>query len=453
MTRFIKRLFWLSCLCFPGSLLAAGSTEVLLRIGGKDITKQEFEFYCKHYAAENCRKESVRNAFDDFLFQKLKSADMRRTGCDTLPTFRQYCKVMQGELLKNVMLDKEQEEHICQDLYRQSVERLSKSGWVKIEQITIRLAQNATKQEEYAARNRMDSIYTALKQGTPFAAFSSQKKEDTWVPVVELLQEFTDRITSLSKGAFSEPFFSPLGIHIVKLTDTKPCISYEEARPYLMAYLDRLGAEHPALKRDVFARWTEGVLNDNGVQMRLETEEDALLASFWDQQHREASPREATPEELERYFKQNKNQYAWELPHFKGAVVRCVNKKMASRIKKYLKKLPVGQWKEGLHKLMAADSTVNASIEVGLFQIGKNACVDRLAFKCGKLPENDKLPYTFLMGKKLKKGPEDYTDVYEVLRNDYRREQEKRLLASLMQHFGVEIKQDVLKTVNCCGSN
>lgn len=320
---------------------------------------------------------------------------MRRTGCDTLPAFRQYCKVMQGELLKSVMLDKEQEEQICRDLYRQSVERLSKSGWVKIEQITIRLAQNATKQEEYAARNRMDSIYTALKQGTPFAAFSPQKEEDTWVPVVELLQEFTDRIASLSKGAFSEPFFSPLGIHIVKLTDTKPCISYEEARPYLMAYLDRLGAEHPALKRDVFARWTEGVLNDNGVQMRLETEEDALLASFWDQQHREASPREATPEELERYFKQNKNQYAWELPHFKGAVIRCVNKKMASRIKKYLKKLPVGQWKEGLHKLMAADSTVNASIEVGLFQIGKNACVDRLAFKCGKLPENDKLPYAF----------------------------------------------------------
>ena len=126
---------------------------------------------------------------------------------------------------------------------------------------------------------------------------------------------------------------------------------------------------------------------------------------------------------------------------------------MASRIKKYLKKLPVGQWKEGLHKLMAADSTVSASIEVGLFQIGKNACVDKLAFKCGKLPENDKLPYVFLMGKKLKKGPEDYTDVYEVLRNDYRRDQEKRLLASLMQHFNVEIEQDVLKTVNCCGSN
>lgn len=197
-----------SCFYLSGSLLAAESPEVLLRIGGKDFTKQEFEYYCKYYVAGNCRTESVQNVFDDFLFQKLKSADMRRTGCDTLPTFRQYCKVMQGELLKNVMLDKEQEEHICQDLYRQSVERLSKNGWVKIEQITIRLAQNATKQEEYAARNRMDSIYTALKEGAAFSTYSHQVDGGIWVPVVELLQEFTDQIASFSKGDFRNHFFS-----------------------------------------------------------------------------------------------------------------------------------------------------------------------------------------------------------------------------------------------------
>lgn len=453
MIRFITLLFFFSCFYLSGSLLAAESPEVLLRIGGKDFTKQEFEYYCKYYVAGNCRTESVQNVFDDFLFQKLKSADMRRTGCDTLPAFRQYCKVMQGELLKSVMLDKEQEEQICRDLYRQSVERLSKSGWVKIEQITIRLAQNATKQEEYAARNRMDSIYTALKQGTPFAAFSPQKEEDTWVPVVELLQEFTDRIASLSKGAFSEPFFSPLGIHIVKLTDTKPCISYEEARPYLVAYLDRLGAKHPALKKDILAHWTEGILNDQEIQVCLETEEDALLASFWDKLHQEFLPHEATSDELDNYFKQNKGRYAWEFPHFKGAVIRCADKKMASRIKKYLKKLPSDQWEKSLHRLMSADSTVHISIEVGLFQIGKNAYVDKLAFKCGRFTEDKKYPYVFLMGKKLKKGPEVYTDVYDSVRTDYRREKEKEKLTSLMQHFGVEIKQDVLKTVNCCGSN
>ena len=57
------------------------------------------------------------------------------------------------------------------------------------------------------------------------------------------------------------------------------------------------------------------------------------------------------------------------------------------------------------------------------------------------------------LGKKLKKGPEEYSDVREEVEIDYRREQERGLLTSLMQHFGVEIEQDVLKTVNCCGSN
>lgn len=76
-----------------------------------------------------------------------------------------------------------------------------------MEQITCLLAQDATRQEENAARNRMDSIYTALKQGASFSAFSHQEEGGTWMPVVELLQEFTDQLASLAKGAFSKPFF------------------------------------------------------------------------------------------------------------------------------------------------------------------------------------------------------------------------------------------------------
>ena len=378
---------------------------------------------------------------------------MRQSGCDTLPAFRQYCKVMRGELLKNVLLDKEQEERICRDLYRQSVERLSKSGWVKIEQITILLSQHAPKADERAARNRMDSIYAKLKSGADFTSFSCQPEGGTWIPVVELLQEFADRLASLSKNEFSEPFFSPLGIHIIRLTDTKPCISYEEARPYLLAYMERLGADHPALKHDLFTQWREGALHNDAIRLCMTDAEDKLLASFWDKLHSSSLPREATPQELEQFFLQNKKHYTWEFPHFRGAVIQCANKKTASRIKKYLKKQPFAQWEESFRNLVKADSTMNATMEVGLFQIGKNAYVDKLAFKCGSLPKEKKYPYICVFGKKLKKGPEEYSDVREEVEIDYRREQERGLLTSLMQHFGVEIEQDVLKTVNCCGSN
>lgn len=453
MIKLIRQLLWLSWLFIPCFSFAAERSDILLRIGGQTVAKQEFEFYCKHSLAGKCQTESVNEAFDDFLFRKLKAADMRQSGCDTLPAFRQYCKVMRGELLKNVLLDKEQEERICRDLYRQSVERLSKSGWVKIEQITILLSQHAPKADERAARNRMDSIYTKLKSGADFTSFSCQPEGGTWIPVVELLQEFADRLASLSKNEFSEPFFSPLGVHIIRLTDTKPCISYEEARPYLLAYMERLGADHPALKHDLFTQWREGALHNDAIRLCMTDAEDKLLASFWDKLHSSSLPREATPQELEQFFLQNKKHYTWEFPHFRGAVIQCANKKTASRIKKYLKKHPFAQWEESFRNLVKADSTMNATMEVGLFQIGKNAYVDKLAFKCGSLPKEKKYPYICVFGKKLKKGPEEYSDVREEVEIDYRREQERGLLTSLMQHFGVEIEQDVLKTVNCCGSN
>lgn len=453
MIKLIRQLLWLSWLFIPCFSFAAERSDILLRIGGQTVAKQEFEFYCKHSLAGKCQTESVNEAFDDFLFRKLKAADMRQSGCDTLPAFRQYCKVMRGELLKNVLLDKEQEECICRDLYRQSVERLSKSGWVKIEQITILLSQHAPKADERAARNRMDSIYAKLKSGADFTSFSCQPEGGTWIPVVELLQEFADRLASLSKNEFSEPFFSPLGVHIIRLTDTKPCISYEEARPYLLAYMERLGADHPALKHDLFTQWREGALHNDAIRLCMTDAEDKLLASFWDKLHSSSLPREATPQELEQFFLQNKKHYTWEFPHFRGAVIQCANKKTASRIKKYLKKQPFAQWEESFRNLVKADSTMNATMEVGLFQIGKNAYVDKLAFKCGSLPKEKKYPYICVFGKKLKKGPEEYSDVREEVEIDYRREQERGLLTSLMQHFGVEIEQDVLKTVNCCGSN
>lgn len=453
MTSFIRQFLLFAWLFMPCILFAAGHTDALLRIGGKTVAKQEFEFYCKHSLAGKFRMESMGEAFDDFLFRKLKAADMRQSGYDTLPAFRQYSKVIKGELLKNVLLDKEREERICRDLYRQSIDRLSKNGWIKIEQINILLSQHVAKADERAARSRMDSIYADLKNGVAFSSFSHQPKGGTWVPVVELLQEFADRLASLSKGEFSEPFLSPLGVHIIKLTDTKPCISYEEARPYLLTYMERLGAEHPALKRDVFAQWSDGTLCDETISLYMTDVEDELLASFWDKLHSSSLPREATPQELEQFFLQNKKHYTWEFPHFRGAVIRCADKKTASRIKRYLKKKPFALWEENFRKLAEADSTMYATMEAGLFQIGKNAYVDKLAFKCGSLPEDKKYPYTFLLGKKLKKGPEEYSDVREEVEIDYRREQERVLLASLMQHLGVEIEQDVLKTVNCCGSN
>lgn len=111
------------------------------------------------------------------------------------------------------------------------------------------------------------------------------------------------------------------------------------------------------------------------------------------------------------------------------------------------------QWADELSRWGKSDSIFCSEIEVGLFQIGTNAYVDKLSFKCGEYPVHPRYAYSFVMGKRLKKGPDSYRDVYDEVVKDFRKEKETAFLENLMQRFHVEIKQDVLKTVNCDRNN
>ena len=126
---------------------------------------------------------------------------------------------------------------------------------------------------------------------------------------------------------------------------------------------------------------------------------------------------------------------------------------MASVIKKYLKKKPMEEWKSALEKLMMHTAVPQASIEVGVFIIGKNQYVDKLGFKCGSFEQVPGFSYTFVMGKKLKKGPESYLDVKESVIRDYQAIHEDSWMKELKRKYKVEINQEVLKTVNNNGSN
>ena len=99
------------------------------------------------------------------------------------------------------------------------------------------------------------------------------------------------------------------------------------------------------------------------------------------------------------------------------------------------------------------DASSKVRMEAGVFQIGTNRYIDKLVFKCGSFQPEPDLPYTFVMGKKLKKGPESYEDVREAVVKDYLTVYEDAWLKDLKRKYKVEINQEVLKTVNNNGSN
>lgn len=261
-----------------------------------------------------------------------------------------------------------------------------------------------------------------------------------WIPERCLIKEFAGQLSTLKKGNYSAPFFSPLGIHIVYLLDRRQGVYPSETTGN--AALQKIADSGLTERKDSLL---------NKTRMELCQVADGLLATYWDKRHGGTKSGTISDKELQNYFESHKNDYAWDLPHFKGGVIHCLNKKVASKLKKRLKKCPLDKWNEEISAFSQENPELNFVVETGLFQIGTNPYVDKLAFKCGHFTPRTDLPYAFVLGKRLKKGPEDFQDVRDEVQRDYRLWTERTQMEELKRGFRIEINQDILKTVNCSG--
>ena len=445
------------------SVSGAAPDKTLMRIGDREITSLEFESYYRMYA--DSETESPQHYLPRFILFKQKVADARQQGWDTLPDFRQACSVLQAQVLKRALVDGEKKKTFLRECYRRESARIQLRQWVRMKGVSILLPQCASAKWMRQAQDRMEEVSRKLRQGMALeeavGCFPSEEglrlvldTDTLWRPVAGLLQEFAGPLLEMTPDTYSAPFVSPMGVHLVCLLERKQEVGFVQAMPLLEDYLDRLGAASEFLDLDVYAAWngqSKELLPEN-LRLELQQVADGLLAACWDKQNHIDACTPATAIELERYFDRNRSEYTWSLPHYKGAIVHCQNKKAAKKIRKMLKKLSADEWNAAIQKWSESHPDSPAQLQQGLFQIGKNPYVDKLAFKCGSYQPKEGYPYVFLLGKRLEE-PEVYTDVRHAVVEDFRVAQEEGRLGDLRKRFAVEINPEVLKTVNCSGSN
>ena len=396
------RIAWLFLCLLMGlkfSVSYAEDRRVLFRIDGEETSVEEFEhYYTQVYAAS---RVSVEQFLPHFLYYKLKVADAKRQSWDTITDFRLQCSALQNEILKS------EERGVLQ-------KQDTLLNWVRFRQISFLLPQHASSEQERVARQRIDSVYTALKNGIPFeklaqsyvkAPLPSPYLDGEWIPERCLIKEFAGQLNTLKKGSYSAPFFSPLGIHIVYLLDRRQGVYPSET------------TGNAALQKVADSGFTErkdSLLNKT--RMELCQVSDGLLAAYWDKRHGGTKSGNISDKELQSYFES-----------------------------------PLNKWNEEISAFSQENPEWKVVVETGLFQIGTNPYVDKLAFKCGHFTPRTDLPYAFVLGKRLKKGPEDFQDVRNEVQRDYRLWTERTQMEELKRGFRIEINQDILKTVNCSG--
>ena len=102
-------------------------------------------------------------------------------------------------------------------------------------QIFKRLPQTVTFRHLEEEKVRMDSNIPGDTESAGFefnrlVEIYSDDKQSRWIEGLETTSEFEDVAFSLAKGAVSQPFFTPEGIHILKVMDREETAAYEKCQ-------------------------------------------------------------------------------------------------------------------------------------------------------------------------------------------------------------------------------
>ena len=378
------------------SVMQAQGEVALLSVGNETVGKAEFEYHWGKSSEE--RAHVFAQTYGHFM-QKVQWA--KELGLDTLPSYRERVGYYRRIL-----------EHRIGKLQHQQNSRGMEEEWVKLKYVTYPLRQHESQRKEKEAKAVLDSLYVSLMGGAE-VAFETL----SWIQTRHLLKEWQTQLTNLSKEEYSKPFYSSQGIHIIAWTEKMK------------------GAPAEKSMSDAMQSFQIKELENGLLVASLET----CLENSW----------ACSEADLEDYFKTNRERYGWGIPHYRGAVIHCQDKKEAKRIKKYLSKYPIGLWEDAWER-MPKEISEKCRIEVGMFPIGQNPYVDKLAFKCGEYQPLENYPYTWVLGHKLKKGPTDYKDVYGDLKKDCLKAKKEAEFEAFMRKNKVEIDEEVLKTVNRC---
>jgi len=147
---------------------------------------------------------------------------------------------------------------------------------------------------------------------------------------------------------------------------------------------------------------------------------------------------------LRKFFNQNKANYVWEAPRYKGRVLYCKDNKTASQVKNILKTTPADSIDSQLRKLNKSGNVLKT--EQGLYAKGTNKAIDYYVFRLGDFKPASDYPIVFVDGKLLS-NPECCDDIKGQVVQDYQAYLDKEWLKQLRAKYPVSINQEVLKTV------
>lgn len=471
-----KLLFTLCAATF--FLVAPAQTDdpIVMTVNGVDVTRSEFEYsYNKNNTDLVVDKKSLDEYVDLFVNYKLKVAAAMDAQLDTTAAFQKEVADYRSQQAEEYLIDSAFIEEQARNTYEATARNIGPDGMFRAAHILIRLEQQASAQEQAVAKARIDSIYTVLKAGADFAEMAKKHSQDPgtareggmlpWLFKGQLLKEFEVVALAMQPGELSEPVLSPVGYHIIYMSERKQFEPYEYHRESIYQFLEQRGIRAHA-KRSMGAKLAQemgGGITPEEALAKAEMELDAKYPDFgflmkefyegsllYEISTREVWEKAAKDEKgLEEFFKKNKKKYRYDEPVYRGLVVHCVSEDVLKGVQKVVKKQPQKEWVRVIREHYNSDSLMQVKMVRGPFKAGKNMYADYYAFNQGERPDTvSGFPFTGVVGKLQKKAPDTYEDVRGPVTADYQNHLEQLWVKELRKKYSVVLYPEALETVN-----
>jgi peptidyl-prolyl cis-trans isomerase SurA len=474
----MKKIAILGASLMMGLTAVAQTTDpVIMKINGKNITKSEFEYsFNKNNSDGVIDKKTVEEYVPLYVDFKLKVAEAESQRLDTLSAIRKELDGYKEQMVVPTIVDSAYIEREARATYEQTAARFEGQDLLTASHILVLMRQDATAEQQAAAKVRIDSIYDALKAVPKdqlvekFAEMAKEKSDDKGSAQRGgalgqfgkgmMIPDFENAAYALKAGEMSAPVKSTVGWHIIYMTDRHPFESFEYHHDNIIKFLEQRGVKEASANA-----YLDSVANERNItrvelvdelhKQMMEKDADVKNLSqeyydgtlmyevtkkdVWDKAQQDAQGQEA-------YFKAHKQDYAWDAPRFIGIVIHTKDAATMAKVKKLLK----GVAEDDLAKTAVSlnnDSVKVVRVERGIFKQGDNANVDKLVFgQKTELKPMSGYPETDVWGTKVK-APRSAKDVKGHVVTDYQNEQEKLWVEGLRKKFAVEVYDDVVKTV------
>ncbi|MBR5861134.1 MAG: peptidylprolyl isomerase [Bacteroidaceae bacterium] len=468
----MKRLFYSLLMFFATmSVVAKNSDPVLLVVNGKEVLRSEFEYaFNKNNGNLSDGAQSVEEYLQLYIDFKLKVAEAEAMRLDTLSSLKEEFLRDRSQMAESYLMDSTFIEAEAYKVYAKDSATIGKDGFLQVAHIVFVARQKDDVAAVNLAKARIDSAYAMLEKGTSFEDVArhfripSSASRSFEIIRGQAYEEFERVAYGLADGEYSKPIETPAGFHIVKRFSARPFGSFQEYKPAIMQMLEQQNIRESArIKRGYdLAKEFGGNLTPQEALAR----EDSLLESkypefghlmreyyegllFFEVSTREVWDKAANDEAgLKKFFKKNKKRYAFDAPRFRGALLHANSPENLDMIKGLLAGKELDEYKALIEENIPKDSARVVRVEMGIFAIGDNAWVDKLAFGQGDGGTYRK-NYNFVdVTGEIIEAPETYKDVRSSVVADYQKYIEEKWLKKLRKKYKVTIDDEVLKTVN-----